>query len=113
MSIDDQKWNKDMPNWDPKVASKFIQSEIEGGMELEKIPLGKSILLKTQNTNYIIERRTDGFYISGNPEFCAKPRKVNIGGSTFGGNLIKTGYLGRGMNLEMSFPDEKISDQGP
>jgi hypothetical protein len=69
-------------------------------MKLENLPIGKTLIASTKNTEYRIERREDGFYVSGNPKYCPEPTKVRIDGSTFGGSMLKAGFVGRGMNLE-------------
>ena len=42
--------------------------------------------------------------ISGHPEFCPEPTEVQVAGSTWGGSMITTGFLGRGMRLELAHP---------
>ena len=86
-------------------AGKIVESEIEGGVKVDDIPVGHFIEVETQNTIYKIERREDGTYISGHPKFCPEPIKVNIHGSTWGGSMIKKGFIGRGMSLEFNIPD--------
>lgn len=72
---------------------------------LEDLEVGKKLEVVTQNTNYIIERREDGFYISGNKKFCPKPTKAYINGSTMGGSSIKPGYVVEDGYLEYVLPD--------
>ena len=42
--------------------------------------------------------------ISGHPEYCPEPVLVAIAGSTWGGSMLKRGFVGRGMRLELSHP---------
>jgi hypothetical protein len=40
----------------------------------------------------------------GHPEICPRPVTVSIAGSTWGGTMLKTRFLGRGMRLEFHHP---------
>ena len=42
--------------------------------------------------------------ISGHPKYCPEPVLVAIAGSTWGGSVLKRGFVGRGMHLEFSHP---------
>ena len=64
---------------------------------------GDDILMQTQNTLYRIEKREDGTYISGHPEYCPVPTKCDIAGSTlWGSGMLKLRYIGVGMCFEFS-----------
>ena len=98
---------------DVEVA-KIAKAEIQGGFSIDSIPAGKTLTVITKNTKYKIERREDGFYISGNAELCPTPTKVQINGSTFGGgSMIKPGFVGLNMNLEFIFSGKVDPKAGP
>ena len=82
-----------------------MDSEIEGGIYVDKIPVGHFLEVETKNHLYTIEHKADGFYISGHPKFCPEPRRANIHGSTWGGSMLKEKFIGRKMRLEFSLPD--------
>jgi hypothetical protein len=42
--------------------------------------------------------------ISGHPQFCPEPVLVTLEGSTWGGSMLKSRYIGRGMHLEFRHP---------
>ena len=42
--------------------------------------------------------------ISGHPEFCPEPTEVVVSGSTWGGSMFWSGFIGRGMFLEFQHP---------
>lgn len=88
------------PNLTPEVNRNIAQSEIEGGVFLDKLPVGSVLHVRTMNTSYTIEKREDGNYISGHPKYCPEPTRAAINGSTWGGSMIKIGFIGRGMFLE-------------
>lgn len=46
--------------------------------------------------------------LSGHPEFCPRPVPVRISGSTWGGSMLKEGFLGRGMHMEFMHPGYRL-----
>jgi len=46
--------------------------------------------------------------ISGHPEYCPEPVLVAITGSSWGGSMLKSGFVGRGMHLEFSHPAYRV-----
>jgi len=105
------------PNLSDEINRNISKSEIEGGVYVHDhpdfvnaeikaqpvLPVGKVMLIQTKNTLYRLEKRgPKEFYISGSPRFCPEPTKAYIAGSTFGGSMLKMGFVGRGMHLEFS-----------
>jgi len=95
------------PGLSNQINSDIAQSEIEGGVKVADIAIGAVLHIQTQNTAYTLERREDGLYLSGNQRFCPEPTKVTISGSTWGGSMLKVGFIGRGMHME--FHTEKFN----
>jgi hypothetical protein len=91
---------EDHPNLTPEVNAAICDSELSGGVWFNKLPVGSVVTVQTRNTLYTIERRKDGDYISGNERYCPVPVKTQIQGSTFGGSMIKLGWIGIGMHME-------------
>jgi len=78
----------------------------EDGVYLKDITPGMRLLVATMNTHYFIERKEDGsLEIWGNQKYCPAPVKCEISGSTWGGSLLKSGFIGRNMCLEFSTVD--------
>ena len=93
------------PHLDDSINQNIIQSEIEGGVHLRDLPPGSALSMQTRNRVYEIVVLGDGnALISGHPEFCPDPAEVRINGSTWGGSMIKTMFIGRGMHLEFVHP---------
>jgi hypothetical protein len=64
------------------------------------------ILVRTRNTLYQLFTY-DGTVIGlaskpdgSTPRYLAEKRKINVSGSTWGGSMLKMGYIGIGMHLE-------------
>jgi len=90
------------PNLSNEINSNIAQSEIEGGVFLKDLPVGAVLHVRTRNTSYTVEKRADGLYISGHAEYCPEPVSCHIHGSTFGGSMLKVGFIGRGMHMEFT-----------
>ena len=89
------------PNLADEVNDAICRSEVEGGVFLETLPPGTQLEVQTENRAYQIVHQGKGkALISGHPEFCPHPVLVGIHGSTWGGSMLKVGYLGRGMRME-------------
>ena len=76
--------------------------------DLNDLAIGKKLEVSTRNTQYVIERREDGLYISGNPRICPEPRKVNIAGSKLSqeSSAIKSHTIVEGGYMEYTLPGE-------
>lgn len=98
------------------INNKIAESELLGGVWIRQpegeavkdepyLPVGKSVKVQTKNTLYLVENRADGTYISGNQKYCPTPVKCYIQGSTWGGSMIKLGWIGRGQYLEVTLEE--------
>lgn len=93
-------------NLSDQVNGNIISSEIEGGVYLRDLPEPAMIELITRNRSYNLVVRHDGSaWIWGHPQYCPEPTRVHISGCNWGGSMLKTHYLGRGMHLEFRHPD--------
>ena len=89
----------------PAVNSRIVQSEVEGGVRLEDLPTGAKLEIRTRNSCYTLVNQGAGrALLSGHPEFCPQPTEVSIHGSTWGGTMMRSRFVGRGMFLEFSHP---------
>ena len=96
---------KPIPNFDSAINRAICQSEIEGGVDLDALPVGAVLEVETVSRTYRVENRGDGeVLISGHPQICPEPMLVNFYGSTWGTPLLKRHYVGRGMALEFQHP---------
>ncbi len=93
------------PALDDTVNGAIIQSEIDGGVHLSDLPVGAALAIQTKNRSYtLVHLGDEGALISGHPQFCPEPVLVRVQGSTWGGSMLKTRFLGRGMHLEFEHP---------
>ncbi len=85
-----------------EVAAEFREAD---QFTLDDLAVGRKLEIKTHSRTYTLERREDGFYISGHPTFCPEPTKAYIAGSTAGGLAISPGKIIIGGYLEFTTPD--------
>jgi hypothetical protein len=93
------------PNFSDEVNRNIVQSEIEGGVYLDDLAEGEVLEVQTQNRWYTIVINGRGKeLICGHPQYCPDPVAVRIEGSTWGGSMLKSRFVGRGMHLEFRHP---------
>jgi hypothetical protein len=93
------------PNLSDQINHNIVQSEIEGGVYLRDLQPGDKLAIQTRNRSYtLVSLGDESALISGHPEFCPEPVEVLVQGCTWGGSMIKTKFVGRGMHLEFIHP---------
>jgi hypothetical protein len=96
------------PHFADVINHNIIQSEIEGGVHLRDLLPGSVVSIQTLNHVYtMVVLGEDTALISGHPALCPNPTEVCIHGSTWGGSMLRTRFLGRGMHLEFEHPVHK------
>ncbi len=92
-------------NLSNEVNRNLVKSGIEGGVRLQDLEPGSVLRVATENTCYeIVVLHGGSAYLSGHPLYCPQPVLVAIAGSTWGGSMLKVGFIGRGMRLEFRHP---------
>ena len=92
------------------LQGSIIHAEIEGGADVNKLAQGKTLEISTASgKTYLLERREDGLYISGNPKYFPGPTKVISIGSILlsGGSSIMNEQVIRGGRLELLIEGHK------
>lgn len=87
---------KPHPSLSDVINLNILQSLKDGGLYVEKV--------QPENTLYTLQRLLDGsgWMIQGNPHLlCPNLTLCNIHGSTWGGSMIKVGFIGIGMRMEI------------
>ena len=81
----------------------YVNAEIKAEPVL---PIGSIISVQTKNTRYILRKTgVESFNIQGHPKYCPTPTTCNIHGSTWGGSMLRVGWIGRGMHMEFSLKE--------
>jgi len=93
------------PHLDDEINRNICESEVEGGVLLDDLPVGTHLEVETKYHVYDIENLGSGkVRIAGHPTYCPEPALVSFHGSTWGKSMIKMHYVGRGMRLEFRHP---------
>jgi hypothetical protein len=95
-------------HWSAIINRNLVQSEIEGGVDLNSVPPDTVLEVRTRNNLYTIVHKGAGLAtISGHPVYCPEPVLAHIKGSTWGGAMLKENFIGRGMRLEFQIEEQK------
>lgn len=90
----------DHPNLSPEINANLAQSERDGGVFTKDILPGSTVLVQTRNTLYTLANHGDRWVGQGG-KHLPEATEVHVNGSTFGGSMIKVGFIGIGMCLEL------------
>ena len=91
------------PNLSDDVNRKIVQSEVEGGVFLSNLQPRTVLQILTCHHCYTAVLLRDNLMLLwGHPEICPRPVTVSIAGSTWGGTMLKTRFLGRGMFADLN-----------
>jgi hypothetical protein len=90
-----------------EVNQAIVESELYGGVDLKKVPVGQGLHIYTKKGYYLLAHCEDGFYLREHPfkgesQYASQLTPVRVTGSVFSkeGSMIKSGWIGRGMYLE-------------
>ena len=106
------------PNLGAEINRNIAESELQGGVHFGALPRGTKLEVKTRHNVYTIvcDSHIDSggdsdndcgadALIYGHPQFCPDPVRAKINGSTWGGSMIWSHFIGRGMHLEFVIPE--------
>jgi hypothetical protein len=96
---------KDIKFLSDEINAKIKKSAADGGVFLKSLKAGDLVTVHTRNSIYSIEV-VDGTTVNiEGGRYFPKPTEANINGSTWGGPMIKAGFIGNEMALEISCPE--------
>lgn len=90
-------------NLHPEIERRIEEQKKQGGIEIDKQPIGTRIEAQTRNTLYKIEILAGGKAKVEGGRYFSEPKETRISGSTWGGSMLKMHWLGIGMHIE--FPE--------
>jgi len=81
---------------------------LERGIDVHRLKAGMIVLVTTKNSLYkLIKTAEHGIvYVQGGKYFI-ESTEVYFSGSTFGGSMIKVGWIGYGMIMELHIIEKK------
>lgn len=82
------------------------------GLHLTEIDAGKTVIVKTENSTYtiLVLDPFKGEVVVTGGKFFPEPKRCILSGSSLGGALLKTRWIGMGMRLEFYSRDEASTD---
>ena len=94
-------------NWAPELNRAHAESELQGGCDLDKVPIGGLVLVTTRHDRFVIEKFSDGYTIHGHKLYCPEPTRCTIAGSIYHpkGSMLRRRFIGRGMFMEFGLSD--------
>lgn len=103
------------PGLSKAINDAIFASEVEGGVRLKDLAEGRALRITTRNNTYLLRKQAGGktYSIEGHPHYCPHPIIVTVNGSTFGGSMLKAGYVGRGMHLEVNLDARRTMTTSP
>jgi hypothetical protein len=95
----------DQPEVDPKIAHLSSRR----GVDLRSLPPGTELVVDTRNSRYRLVMLEDGLnaLVQGGPYF-AQETVARVEGSILRGSLLKIGWIGLGLCLEISACGQRI-----
>jgi hypothetical protein len=85
------------------------QYDANDGIDVHRLKAGTIIIANTRNSKYKIIKGFKDVYdvtIQGGKHF-AEPTEAHFAGSTYGGSMMKIGWIGYGMHMEVYIPSKK------
>jgi hypothetical protein len=82
----------------------------ERGIDVDELEPGTHLVVRTTRSCYrfdMLDRERHAQVVGGT--MFPEPSEVRIDGSTSGGTVIKTGWVGVGMRLEFSFEGKRVT----
>ncbi len=86
------------------VRQLIAEAEEKSGIDLSQLEIGTKIEMQTVNTLYHIEVLPENKFMVQGGHFFIQPIETYIGGSTYGGSMIKLKWLGINMHAEIGTP---------
>jgi len=104
------------------MSSKYLNPEINkiiedqddlGGISVQSLNKGDRIFVTTKHTNYIIEKVKDEEIKIKGGKYFTEDTEAFLKGSTWGTSLIKLGWIGYNMLMEIHTKNGKILSTSP
>lgn len=96
-------------NLSDEINANLLRLELNGGLDFDALPAGSIVEVQTKNTLYTIRKEVARTLIKGHSKYCPEWVECHIAGSTWGGSMLKIGFIGNGMHLEFTFNGKTIT----
>lgn len=90
------------PNLSDDINRKIDSQNQDTGVFIKNLPKGTFVQVQTQNSTYIFEcLGGSNIAIQGNGRYFNDRTEGALAGSTWGGSMLKMGWVGVGMHMEV------------
>jgi hypothetical protein len=92
-----------MTHLTPGIAELLARQEAAEGLDFSTLKKGTILKVRTVTSEYVMFIMRDGeVRVAGGRHF-PQPTKATFNGSTWGGSMLKPGWIGQGMSMEFTF----------
>lgn len=93
---------------DPFIQRLFEEQDEKGGIDTRKLPAGTKFLVRTSHNEYTIENvDQSGKAVIQGGHYFPEPVVGFFSGSTFGGSMLRIGWIGHLMHMEFWHPHRR------
>jgi hypothetical protein len=85
-------------------------AEVEGGVSIPSLEAGSTIIVRTHHSEYsmvVLDSARCRLLVQGG-EHIEEPTEVTLQGATAGRHLLKVGWIGTGLRMEMCVGDRRV-----
>ena len=104
------KWKKmkdKRKNIDTRIREACNHQDRVGGIDTKKLPPGTIVYAHTRNSIYILEFLNEkGRCLVEGGKYFTTPTETDFIGSNFGGSVMKMGWIGHKMRMEIINPNK-------
>lgn len=87
---------------DPLIQNLIDEQQELGGIDIYQLKAGTKLIVKTKNSIYkFTVTKEKGVLWAQGGKLLPHVQKVRLAGSTFGGSILKIGWIGYLMNMEL------------
>ncbi len=104
------KENTGREGWASVILALWDKSDEDGGVFLKDVGIGQVIEVHTKDAIYqmvVVDKESDFVAVTSDGEHIAQPEVWCLIGSTWGTAVIKRGFVGVNMRLEMQMADSR------
>ncbi len=92
------------PNLHPEINKRIEEQEEKGGISFDELETGTKVEAQTLNTLYVIEATGEkGKVLVQGGKYFPEPTEAQFNGSTWGGGMLKMGWIGHQMCLDFVY----------
>lgn len=100
---------RDVPEPALQIADLSRQTGTITGIDLHSLPPGTKLIVDTRNSRYrLVTRDRSGWALVQGGRYFRQETTARIEGSTAGGSVLKIGWIGLGLFLEISVRGQRI-----